>query len=226
MTFWTYALLAVLWAYTISWAHPIIGGLFEIFWPGRMKELAERHKTLRSAVKIQLVPFMAELGFKLNRKPLAHDAKSQANTYSRRRGEFADEIHIYWWSSNRPWFAIEFWTDQTERMIIPGVKPPYVSFSQGVDYARIRPRLARAWEIEDIWYGQGGTLSQTMIIAKKRLLDLDEYLRTGVTSAPLGLVPTVIMGKDRPLELFPPAPPPTPPTLVKRFDRWFWRKRY
>jgi hypothetical protein len=62
-----------------------------------------------------------------------------------------------------------------------------------------------------------------MITAKKRLLDLDEYLRTGVTSAPLNLVPLVAMGKDRPSELFPPVPPPT---LLERFDKWFWQKRY
>jgi hypothetical protein len=62
-----------------------------------------------------------------------------------------------------------------------------------------------------------------MITAKKRLLDLDEYLRTGATSAPLNLVPLVAMGKDRPLELFPPVPQPT---RLERFDKWFWQKRY
>jgi len=148
------------------------------------------------------------------------------NTYSRQRGEFFDEIHFQWNAYGCPSFAIEFWTDQTERMIIPGSKPPYVSVTEGEYYARIPPRLPGRREPREIWYGQDGTLSQAMITAKKRLLDLDEYLRTGATSAPLSLVPVVVMGKDRLLELFPLPPPPGPPTLLQRFDMWVWRNMW
>ncbi len=188
-----------------------------------------RGKTMRHAVKTELAAFIAELGFKKNRKPLAGDgsAPSWGNTYSRQRGEFFDEIHFEWEAYGHPRFAIEFWTDQTERMIVPGATPPYVSVTEGEYYARIHPRLNRPWEwMGPVWYGQGQSQRQAMITAKKRLLDLDEYLRTGVTSAPLELISTVTMGKVRPLELYPPAPEPKPPTLLERFDKWFWQKKY
>jgi hypothetical protein len=197
---------------------------FDFFWPGRQEQIGVRIKATHNAVKTQLVPFIAELGFKENRKALAIGAKLPQfdNTFSRQRGEFFDEIHFRWDLYGGRTFAIEFWTDQTERMIIPGAKPPFVSKARGEFYAKICPRLAHDWEAEDIWYGQGETLSQTMITAKNRLLDLDEYLRTGATTAPLSLVPMVCMGKDRPVELFSPALPTNLSSLLKRFRRWFW----
>lgn len=202
-----------------------INNNFEFFWPGRQELITARVEATRNAVKAQLVPFIADLGFMETSKTRAwgRSLPALSKTYSRQRGEFFDEIHFQWDMYGGCTFAIEFWTDQTERMIIPGAKPPFVSKTRGAPYAKIRPRLARDWEVEDIGHGQGETLSQTMIIAKKRLLDLDEYLRTGVTSAPLSLVPRVFVGQDRPLELFPPAPPKNLAALLKRFRRWFWR---
>ncbi len=205
--------------------HSVIRHTFDFFWPGRQKAIAAKVKAIPNAVKTELVPFVAELGFMETPKTRAWGGSrpSLGNTYSRQRGEFFDEIHFQWDMYGGRTFAIEFCTDQTERMIIPGAKPPLVSKTRGVPYAKIRPRLARDWEAEDIWYGQGETVGQTMITAKKRLLDLDEYLRTGVTSAPLSLVSMVVMGQDRPLEFFLPAPPTNLSALLKRFRRWFWR---
>lgn len=226
MIYWQFALTVVCWAPIICLIYPLIQIFFDGRWPGRQELLAARGKAIRHAVKTELAAFIAELGFKKNRKPLASDGSEQpwGNTYSRQRGEFSDEIHFEWYKYSGPRFAIEFWTDQTERMIVPGAKPPYVRVGSCFYYASIRPRLNRPWEwmMGPVWYGQGQSLSQAMTTAKKRLLDLDEYLRTGVTSAPLDLLTIVAMGKDRPLELFPPEPP----TLFQRFDKWFWRKRF
>ncbi len=217
-------IILFLWIF-IRVTRSFISNTFDFFWPGQQELITARIKATRSAVETQLVPFIAGLGFMETPKTRAWGGSlpSLSNTYSRQRDEFFDEIHFQWDMYGGRTFAIEFWTDQTERMIVPGAKPPFVSKARGVPYAKIRPRLARDWEVDDIGYGQGETLSQTMFTAKKRLLDLDEYLRTGVTSAPLSLVPMVIIGQHRPLELFPPAPPPNLPALLKRFRRWFWR---
>ncbi len=225
MIYWQWALGVVLCAPIILFLCPFIQIFFDGLWPGRQELLAARGKAIRHAVKTELAAFIAELGFKKNRKPLASDGSEQpwGNTYSRQRGEFFDEIHFKWDHYGGPRFAIEFWTDQTERMIVPGAKPPYVYLGSCFYYASIRPRRNRPWEwIGQVQYGQGQSLRQAMATAKKRLLDLDEYLRTGVTSAPLKLLTIVTMGKDRPLELFPPEPP----TFLERFGKWVWRKRF
>jgi hypothetical protein len=185
-----------------------------------------KRERMRVAVKTELIPYLAEFGFERIQKPLAGGPdliEGWRNNYARKRGEFSDEIHIEWRRYRRPYFMIEFWTDQTELMT-PYYTPPSERLYRTEDppvlhfrefYARIYPTPPHWWDGPDVWYGKRMSVEKTIRIAKQRIADLDHYLRMGFTNASLGAASIPAVWGDRPPDVFFDIPPPEPP-------RSFW----
>lgn len=174
-----------------------------------------RTKALRQGFKEEVLPCLKALGFKKQYPPLAAgDCEDLwGNNWSRQRGEFTDEIHIEWRTLQRPFFMIEFWTDQTERVTL--YDPRLLGKPGRFFYARIpmtHPKIGR-----EVWYGERTSLKATINIAKERLAELDDYLRTGYTTAHIRLCSSVAVWRERPAELFPNPP------VEKRHLPW-WEK--
>jgi hypothetical protein len=157
-----------------------------------MNELKQKEKTraLRAAIKADLVPFMAQLGFARIKRGMAlpPEEYNWSNTYNRKRDEYFDELHIEWRSLGRPLFMLEFWTSQTEKMLKPEPVQGLSDLSYQQYYARFLPgkrgwQRCRGWpfffhEFEP-WYGDHMSVEDTIKTAKLRIADLDSYLRTG-----------------------------------------------
>lgn len=136
---------------------------------------------LKEGVKRELVPLLRTLGFTYDRRPKEERGPDRVGIamYIRRRGDITDEINFFWARYGWPLFSIDFWTDDPDR-----VKSPFGEL-WGDDriYDRFRP-LGNWLDLLLFLPGFGLWMSvKTAIwLAKRRLIDLDSFLRTGEPS--------------------------------------------
>lgn len=158
---------------------------------------------LRQAFTDEIVPFMAELGFRRGKRSLQvpPGQRSFGPNYQRRRGEHLDEILVVWRTYHRPWFLFEFWTSQTERMLRPDATEKTPRLFSARLASEKRTWLQKTFKLfyrHEMWFGELTDLPGTIEDAKSKLLDLDAYLRTGVPVGGLDLLdsPPVMTAAD------------------------------
>jgi hypothetical protein len=186
---------------------------------GRAAKIEAKYRALRAAVKAELMPFMAELGFRKNRKSYAARPIDgpMGNTFSRERGAYVDEIQIEWASYERPEFFLFFWSDQTERMVQPDRSKltPWKLKSKTYYACNMpRPRTRRRWWHRVFWgpaptpgFGVGLTVDQAMANAKQKILEIDHHLKVGAVTPSMGLVGDVVVKRGDPSNARPDPSP-------------------
>ncbi len=183
---------------------------------------SDKLRLLKEAVKTDLVPFMAGLGFMRQAKSYAQEPgqKKFGATFSRVRGAYADEIMLMWRTYDRPWFKFEFWTDQSERII--AIDTSHMSRwerEQPWYYVNLHsePRKPDRWYHTCIWFwfpplprwfGERMSVNEAIDRAKARLTELDNYLKFGTPMPPIDLIAKVVVGPHDPSQARPNPPPP------------------
>jgi hypothetical protein len=177
----------------------------------------EARRAFQALVKAEFVPALEALGFRRTETSFAArplDAPFP-NTFARDREDYVDEVHIRWRSRLQPMFILEFWTDQTERMLNPDRRPlpPGKRYPRS-HYVQMYPRPIRVrkwhglWDgwAQPTWFGEGMTQAEAIERAKARLAELDHYLKVGAPMPCMRLVDDVLVKRGEPSNARP-APP-------------------
>lgn len=139
----------------------------------------EKKAALKEAVNRDLMPVIASLGFKRDRRSKEERGSYRLGTanHYRQRGEVTDDIWVHWAKYNSPEFMIEFWTDDPERL---WDAYPEEIWSDGIRCGRIHARPTKGWfGGSHGWYGNWMSVADTIRIARARVIELDLFLRTG-----------------------------------------------
>lgn len=136
------------------------------------------------AVKDEVRPHIRALGFETDRRPKGERPWHwRSGSLFRRREAYVDELIIQWERYDRPNFIFNFSTSQKERMDVALRYHPSPA-SDGL--ARIYP--AKLWlglTLRSTWFGREKTVAETVRVARERLSDLDQFLRTGAPATHL-----------------------------------------
>jgi hypothetical protein len=177
------------------------------------------HRQVKAALTAEIAPFLARLGFEPNAK--SHAARPVDGpfeyTFTRFRGPYVDEVQFNFEDWLPPCFGVNFWTDQTERMLHP-------------DPRKLTPweRVWRRWHCPLLtapprkhpWYrfkrfpipppafGKAKSLPDTMDLVKLRLAELDHHLKVGAATRCMVLAGDVVVKRGDPSNARPIPPPP------------------
>ncbi|MDP3852888.1 hypothetical protein [Phenylobacterium sp.] len=139
----------------------------------------EKKAALKEGVNRDLMPVIASLGFKRDRRSKEERGPYRLGTanYYRQRGEVTDDIWVHWAKYNSPRFMIEFWTDDPERL---WNAYPEEIWPDGTRLGRIHPRPTTGrFGGSHRWYGSWMSVENAVRIAMARVIELDLFLRTG-----------------------------------------------
>ena len=167
----------------------------------------------------EIAPFLARLEFEPNAKSYAArpvDGPFE-KTFTRFRGPYVDEVQFQVSDCPPPMFDVNFWTDQTERMLHPDPRKltPWQRVEQRWHCRLLTapPRKApwhrfKSYPIPPPFFGQAKSLPETMDLLKLRLAELDHHLKVGAPTRCMALVGDVVVKRGDPSNARPIPPPP------------------